>query len=279
MSERPAFEYRPESDPWVGQMASMAEVWATPDTSVRWIVDGLLGEQQVACLAGRGSSLKTMLLLDLAVCVAARKPWLERYATERTGVLWLNADGPGRMVKERLKALCRGHDIAEPPGLAIQTIDFPAPPFNPQNEEDVAQMIGRAKHFGIGLIVVDCLRKILHGVDENSSDVDGIFLGLRRIAEGIGGCVVVIHHSSKAGGVRGSSAIVDGVDVALAVERPNQHVAIAEIEPVKEREAPIAHISLEFLPTANEDRSLRMARCRLAPASSGGLCRDRGKKK
>jgi len=55
--------------------------------------------------------------------------------------------------------------------------------------------------------------------DENSKkDVQPVFNKLRTIAENTGAAIVIIHHSNKQGGYRGSSAIKGNIEAMIQVE-------------------------------------------------------------
>lgn len=78
-------------------------------------------------------------------------------------------------------------------------------------------------HVQASLVVLDSLRALAPGVREDSSDdMAALVHGLAGVARDTGAAIVVLHHqSTKAGSatVRGSSAIVDQVDLAFALTR------------------------------------------------------------
>jgi len=58
--------------------------------------------------------------------------------------------------------------------------------------------------------------------DENSKEhVQPVFNNLRKIAEETGAVIMIIHHSNKLGGYRGSSAIKGSVDLMLEITSSN----------------------------------------------------------
>jgi RecA-family ATPase len=72
-------------------------------------------------------------------------------------------------------------------------------------------------------VIVDALADVMPGRDENAvKDTAPIFLTLRKIAEETQCAIIVIHHSNKTGGYRGSSAIKGAIDLLLSVEKKNE---------------------------------------------------------
>ena len=76
----------------------------------RWIVPGLLPEG-LSVLAGRPKKGKSWFALDLAICVAMGKRFLERFDCPSADVLYLALeDGKARLF-ERLSKLITGQDL------------------------------------------------------------------------------------------------------------------------------------------------------------------------
>jgi DNA-binding MarR family transcriptional regulator len=68
-------------------------------------------------------------------------------------------------------------------------------------------------------VIVDALADIMPGADENAvKDVQPVFMNLRRVAEATQAAIIMIHHSNKQNGYRGSTAIKGAVDLMLMVE-------------------------------------------------------------
>jgi AAA domain/DnaB-like helicase N terminal domain len=198
----------------------------------RYLAGGLLPLPSLAALFGPPGSLKTMLLMDLAVCISAGLPWLEPLPGEagsgRSGpaapVLWLDCDNGLDRVERRFAALGRGHSA--PATALLHYVSFPIPPFAAQEPAAVQTVVDAALGWCARLIVFDNLGTISGGADENSSDMIAVMSGLRRIAEDSGAAVVVIHHRNKTGGarrpgdaLRGHTSIEAALDLALQVER------------------------------------------------------------
>ena len=69
------------------------------------------------------------------------------------------------------------------------------------------------------LVVIDILASVMPGKDENAvKDTQPVFLKLRRVAQETGAAIILIHHSNKNGGYRGSSAIKGALETMIFVE-------------------------------------------------------------
>jgi len=215
----------------------------------QYLAGGLLPLPSLAALFGPPGSLKTMLLMDLAICVSAGLPWLEPLPGEvgsgRSGpavpVLWLDSDNGLDRVERRLAALGRGH--AAPDSALLAYLSFPVPPFVAHDPAAVQTVIDAALRREARLIVLDNLGTVSGGADENSSDMIAVMSGLRRIAEETGAAVVIVHHRNKAGSarragdaLRGHTSIEAALDLALQVERDEEGDAIT-IRSTKTRDA------------------------------------------
>ncbi len=93
------------------------------------------------------------------------------------------------------------------------------PGLNLLQVESVAQMEDLIHTTGAGFVAIDALADVMLGGDENNvQDTQRVFHHLRMVAEKTGAAIVVIHHTNKAGGYRGSSAIKGAVDLMLMVD-------------------------------------------------------------
>jgi hypothetical protein len=186
-----------------------------PQPPVPWIIDGLLSAGSVALVVGAPGSAKTYSLLDAAVCVAQGAPWLT-CATRQAPVLVVDEESGPRRMARRLGDVLRGHSAGPETPVFYTSLAR----FDLRKAGDLAALADAVDETGARLVIVDALVDTMPGGDENAvADVHPVFMALRGIAETTGAAIVVIHHTNKAGGYRGSSAMHGAVDVMILVKK------------------------------------------------------------
>jgi len=162
-------------------------------------------------LVGDGGSGKTFALLDMAVCVALGKDWLE-FETNQTPVLIVDEESGRTRMADRLNKTLDGHfgdDKTPVFYVSLANINLYQP-------DDVNMLHLTIKKCGAGLVIVDALADVMPGGDENSvRDIQPVFIRLRKIADDTKAAIIIVHHSNKSGGFRGSSAMKGAVDLML----------------------------------------------------------------
>lgn len=228
----------------------------TPRAPVRYVIDAILPEASLSMLYGAPGSLKSMLALDMLVCIAAGKPWLspsqngegQGMATEQSAVLFVDFDSGKRIVMERMEAIARGHGITNPAGLPFYAESMELPWLLAPERSSVEAFARDMRAQKVRACVIDNFGVITGGVDENSSEMATVMGNLRWLAESTGAAVVVIHHprkgdtkgNSNAGdSLRGHGSILAALDLALLVER-EQGSRIVAVRSVKARSVPVA---------------------------------------
>ena len=183
-----------------------------------WTVDGLISAGSVNVFFGEAGCGKTWALLDLAICAANGAPWLGM-ATIPGPVLIIDEESGRRRLSRRLSDVMRGHDA----GLTTPINAVSLAAFDVGKPNDIGEITNLINDTGARLVIIDALADIMPGRDENAvKDTAPIFLTLRKIAEDTQAAIIVIHHSNKNGGYRGSSAIKGAIDLLLSVEKKNE---------------------------------------------------------
>lgn len=197
------------------RITSVDSVYDTSEP-LAFLVDGLITKGSVNLLVGEGGSKKTWAALDLAVCVSIGKQWLD-FPTEQTTVLIVDEESGPRRIRRRLYETLKGHLVKREDKAPIFYTSLSMT--NIRSLDDVNRLQVLIEQTRAGLVIVDALADIMPGADENAvKDVQPVFMNLRRIAEETQAAIVVIHHSNKQNGYRGSTAIKGAVDLMLMVE-------------------------------------------------------------
>lgn len=202
-----------------------------PKPPREYIVDGLFPLPSLSIVYGSPGNLKTMLMQDLAICVAAGLAWPgpldetvdHSYACKQAPVLWVDVDNGRDRLERRWAALAAGRGVGQ--DVPLHYTSFPLPPLVASDEESIDRLIATIRMLGALFVVLDNLGAISGGSDENSSQMVAVMSGLRQVTETTGCAMKAIHHrtkgdSSRAGNtLRGHSSIEGAVDLALMVER------------------------------------------------------------
>src|SRR5262249_3969078 len=147
--------------------------------------------------------LKSLLLADLCICVADGLPWLEplpgnagkAHTTQQAPVIWLDFDNGQNRTDQRFEALARARNVA--PDRALSYYCLPSPWFDAGDPKSCDALIKRIERDCAQFVVIDNLGIVHPGIDENSPLMSSVMANLRRIAEGTGCALVLLHHPRK----------------------------------------------------------------------------------
>lgn len=185
----------------------------------KWMVKGLIPDEGVGVLYGASGSGKTFLVLDLALSIGRGEAWAGFKVPRARPVVYCALEA-GAGINKRLKAAhvaCGESADAQGPNLQVLLQGFDLTDLD--NVKALGDVIVQQCGTGV-LVVIDTLNRAAPGVDENSSQGVGMVIdGAQALAAQVGGLVLLVHHSGKdaSKGMRGSSALHAGVDLAIEV--------------------------------------------------------------
>jgi hypothetical protein len=254
------------ADGW--QALTMADFYK-PREPIEYLLQGIVRRKCLGMVYGAPGDLKTMLLMDLSVCMALGKPWLEiapwqkggqPIPTIKTPVVWIDQDMGTDLLHERFNALGIQHKA--PPDIPLKVYSFQDPHLDASDSASVAVLATRIA--GAGLVVIDNLGTISGGIDENSSLMRVVMANLRWLAETTGAAILLIHHQRKPNGtiggragdaLRGHSSIEASLDFALHIDREPYSDQIT-LKSTKTRTREIAPFTAYFTFTQNDIKEL-----------------------
>ncbi len=189
-----------------------------PVLAGRYLVKGWLDRGTLSSVIAGPKSGKTFAMLDMALHVAAGRPWHGFKVAAPGRVLYVACEG-GAGVLNRVEAFKRANpDLTEAADdrfvLLRLVVDF-------GTGIDVAPLL-EAMGTDWDLIIVDTLARAMAGRDENSAQDMGAFVrSCDAIREQTGAHVCVIHHTGKdvERGGRGSSALFGAVDTEIFMSK------------------------------------------------------------
>lgn len=202
-------EHTYESD--VFRIRSFGQILADPKTEEEWCVDELLVRGGISILAAKPKVGKTTIAIDLAVCIAQGKPFLNRFKTDQGGVLFLALEEiPSRFIGN---LETRGADASD---LIWAHIGLPG---RPNATEELSKVCEELKP---KLVIIDHVSLFLKINDINDySEVNHIIASLREVARSSNVHIMLMHHmnkkSSDQDGLLGSTALSGAVDMIITL--------------------------------------------------------------
>jgi hypothetical protein len=214
---------------WVGVSEILSDL-----EPVEWLIEGIqLAAGRPFMLAGFGGSMKTLTCQALAVAAAAGKPIWGHFPPARAlHVRHVDWEQGLRDTRSRYQRLMFADNLhADDIGDRLQLVSFP--PINLSKPEHEAAWRRAAE--GCDILILDSLRAMTPGVDENSSDIRRCLDPLTKISSETGCAIVLIHHAKKLGKqengeerlstaerVRGSSGIFDACGAVFFLDGRDQ---------------------------------------------------------
>lgn len=269
----------------------LADVIQEEIPKIDWIVKYFVSRPSVVCMFGKAKHKKTMVALDMCHHIASGLPWMKssEHATDGievhpARVLWIDLENGKQLMKRRMKAFAKVID-ANIQHERFRAVSMPSPWLDFSKSENIPAMIERINAWGdIGVVVIDHLASTMGLIDENSALASQIMSAIRQISEVCGVAVLLIHHAKKGQGkeggmiedqLRGSGAILAGVDAAFLVERDQIDKNLVTIKPVAVRGPDAPNISANFVFEQDENLDLTTARFwRIAYRSVAARARD-----
>jgi hypothetical protein len=198
----------------------------------RPLVGGLLQLDSLAAIYGPPASGKSLLALDIALSIAARRAWQGRDVVDGPVLYVVAEDAAGMGARSRAWRARHGElgDIHWLP-QRVPLLEASA----------VTQLCDVVARVAPALIVLDTLAKCMVGADENSTREMGLTVdALTRLQAVINSCVCVVHHGGKdaSRGMRGSSALLAAADTAIEC-KPTRDGMTATVE--KQKNGPDGH--------------------------------------
>ena len=168
----------------------------------------------LAWLYGKPGSGKSFVALDIACCVAAGSRWHGR-DVQQGPVLYVAAEGAGGL-DPRVQAWESWHRREVPEDLQFLPLAVQL-----GQAEDVAALRMLVAEMRPVLIVLDTQARVSVGIEENSARDMGLLVrAIDSVREASSACVLVVHHSGRAGeNLRGSTAVDGAADTVIRCEK------------------------------------------------------------
>jgi predicted ATP-dependent serine protease len=183
-----------------------------PQPPIDYIIPNLISNSSLNVFYGEGGSKKTYSALSMAVAVANGKDWLN-FHTKKCPVLIIDEESGDKRLSRRLNETMKGANC-DASGqifyICLEGIKLD----KKDNIESVESAIIDTK---AKLVIIDALADVMDGDENSKKDVQPIMNSLRKIADNTDSAILLIHHSNKSGGYRGSTVIKASSDLMIQV--------------------------------------------------------------
>jgi hypothetical protein len=199
--------------------------------------------------------MKSWLALQIAVCIATETPWLERFATTKARVIYLNLEVPRWNFHKRVRQIAEAMGVKFDPDMFLlwnlRVYDL--------SRDDLWQAATERiiAAGSIGLIIPDPLYKLFNEVrgENESAAATAIMKRFEVLAEQTGASPLFTHHFTKGSPVgkesvdrfSGSSILIRDPDVYLCMTRHQEQDAFT-IEPTLLCLPPIDPFAIRWQP-------------------------------
>ena len=188
----------------------------------KYLIDKLMIESGLGFVYGPPGCGKSFLTIGMGLSIASRcADWFSRSIKKTGPVVYISSEGVGD-IGLRIDAWEKetGVEVGRLPFYLIrQTINFMAAPDVEKLLKTVAaisQVAGQAPV----VVFVDTVSRVLPGADENLQKDMTLFIGAcDAVRVTFDATVVGVHHTSRAGNLRGSTVFDGAGDFLLGIER------------------------------------------------------------
>lgn len=185
-----------------------------------WIVENLIPKGGIAILSGKPKVAKSWLTLDMALNIAIGIPFLGKFKTEASNILYISMDEGIFLTAKRAQQFITENE--QPKLIYTQWPDLKLDSFD---KLPLLKQIVQSER--VGLVIIDSLRRVISG-DENDSRVINRLQHSFKSLMDLGVTIFSIHHQTKdymginrsgLEKLRGSSDIGAMVDTHLMLEK------------------------------------------------------------
>ena len=183
-----------------------------PQPPIDYIIPNLITNSSLNVFYGEAGSKKTYSALSMAVAVANGKDWLG-FHTRRCPVLIIDEESGEKRLARRLHETMMGMNCLASGQIyytCLEGIKF-------DKQVHIADVESAILETKAKLVIIDALADVMDGDENSKRDVQPVMNALRKIADNTDSAILLIHHSNKSGGYRGSTAIKASSDLMVQV--------------------------------------------------------------
>ena len=181
------------------------------DTVREWLLHGFIPKGATTLLHALGGQGKTRLLYDFIYHLALGEPWQGFPVTKKAKILIIQTD---EQPNDMLAAL-------EIRGIRPDDDRFNIHYKTRWSTDHIPQLYREVQDEGYDLILIDSLASVSHfsTVSENDAEFAKPILLLNKIAADFNTAIMLVHHSSKSGDARGTTAVYNAVSQVFQLRK------------------------------------------------------------
>lgn len=192
---------------------------------VDWLIEPIIANGDRIVVYGQFGSLKSWLLLQLGLSVAAGQPWLSTFHIPAPqSVLYVDEEMSVRTLRRRIKRLAMGSGL-ESESLSFRVLSQPGITFDARGAATLLTGLAQ-QSFNPNVILIETLRRVLCGNENDAEAVSAFWKNIEPLRAS-GKTVIISHHMRKPYKegeqnsryrASGSTDILAGADSAYAIE-------------------------------------------------------------
>ncbi len=181
------------------------------------LIFDVLDKDSETWLIAPSGGFKSFIALDMAIHVGMGISWRGKRVAQGD-VVYIVAEG-SKGIGMRVDAW---ENVYGRRSSGVRYLPRPVQVNDPHGAWEV--LVEACRRLKPTMIVIDTQARVTMGMEENSANEMGVFVGaISRLREVTRACVMVVHHTGKEGaGGRGSSALYAAADTELRIERPTK---------------------------------------------------------
>jgi len=190
-----------------------------------YFIKNFIARDELILLAAQPAAGKTLLSLDMAICIASGLDW-HGYKTKKQNVCYVLGEGRSGVIP-RIEAWEKENGISvENHNLFISDTALPV-----DTQEGLIELILAIKSTNIipDILFVDTFSRAFAGDENSASCVSEFVRNCNELSSIFSGCtVVIIHHTGKTdkSSIRGSSALTGAADKVFLLTVENDQTRV-----------------------------------------------------
>jgi hypothetical protein len=212
------------------------------------LIEHTLYEDSIAVLIGKYATLKTFVLLDMALCIGTGRAWHGR-SVKKGAVVYIYAEGRAG-IKKRVAAWKEANGHYGPANVFFVPMSVRLTDAGEVGR--LLRLIDKRVKGSVSAVFVDTLARNMGGNENAPEDMGRFIAGCDEIRTATGATIIAAHHTGWAAAdrARGSTTLPGAVNTELLIERDDYVLTITG-KKQKDGVEELANITLEAFPVGD----------------------------